>query len=147
MKTLIPAYGRDYKSKKAVLIDWFAKKDFLIADITDQYDGKPTNIDDWKDKDVMIRYKNLTQICVINSKTKEPKPKPEAKPKPKPFKVEVVADNSGKFYGNGLTFETQSEAKDYAKDLMSRWLLVTNWQIVKQRNGFEEIVERLHEVE
>lgn len=28
--TLIPAYGRDYKSKAAVLADWDANKDFII---------------------------------------------------------------------------------------------------------------------
>ena len=28
--TCIPAYGRDYKSKEAVLADWNAYKDFLI---------------------------------------------------------------------------------------------------------------------
>ena len=28
--TLVPAYGRDYKSKKAVLADWEANIDFLI---------------------------------------------------------------------------------------------------------------------
>ena len=29
--TLIPAYGRDYKSAKAALADWNANKDFEIA--------------------------------------------------------------------------------------------------------------------
>lgn len=27
--TLVPAYGRDYKSKKALMADWEAGKDFL----------------------------------------------------------------------------------------------------------------------
>ena len=31
MITLIPAYGRDYASAKAVKADWAAGKDFLIA--------------------------------------------------------------------------------------------------------------------
>lgn len=41
--TLVPAYGRDYKSAKAALADWDAGKDFIIADISDPYDGKPIN--------------------------------------------------------------------------------------------------------
>jgi hypothetical protein len=31
----IPAYGRDYKSAKAVREDWKAGKDFLIQDIVE----------------------------------------------------------------------------------------------------------------
>lgn len=30
--TLTPAYGRDYKSRKALLIDWNADKDFVTND-------------------------------------------------------------------------------------------------------------------
>jgi len=33
--TLVPAYGRDYTSKKAVEKDWKSGKDFIVADITD----------------------------------------------------------------------------------------------------------------
>jgi hypothetical protein len=69
MKTLIPAYGRDYKSKKAVLADWQADKDFIIADFSDPYDGKPANHSDLTSagvKTVKIRYKKLAQICVVN---------------------------------------------------------------------------------
>ena len=29
--TVVPAYGRDYKSKKEVLADWNANKDFQIC--------------------------------------------------------------------------------------------------------------------
>lgn len=42
---LIPAYGRDYKSKKAIQADLEANKDFVIADISSQYDGKPVNLE------------------------------------------------------------------------------------------------------
>ena len=34
MLTLIPAYGRDYRSKKDVIADLNANKDFLAADYT-----------------------------------------------------------------------------------------------------------------
>ena len=38
--TLLPAYGRDYKSKKAILNDLNALKDFLVSH-TGQYINKP----------------------------------------------------------------------------------------------------------
>ena len=37
--TLSPAYGRDYKSRKAVREDWRADKDFII----EQIHGSPGN--------------------------------------------------------------------------------------------------------
>jgi hypothetical protein len=48
-----------------------------------------------------------------------------------PFKVEVIADNSGRWVGNGLTFPTQSEAQSYANDLAMRWTLVRDWRVVE----------------
>lgn len=66
--TLTPAYGRDYPSKKAVLAAWAAGKDFLIADLLDPACGKPINITDAKQAGITtvnIRYKKLTQICVV----------------------------------------------------------------------------------
>lgn len=46
------------------------------------------------------------------------------------YKVQVIADRSGEWAGNGLTFDTVEAAKDYAKGLMDRWMLVTNWRVV-----------------
>ena len=37
--TIIPAYGRDYTSAKAVLADWTANKDFQIADSSSIWNG------------------------------------------------------------------------------------------------------------
>lgn len=48
-----------------------------------------------------------------------------------PFKAEVIADDSGKFVGNALVFETEKEAEDYARDLYSRWTLVREWRVVE----------------
>jgi hypothetical protein len=48
----------------------------------------------------------------------------------KALAVEVVADNSGKFCGNGLRFETAEQAVQYANDLAGRWFLVTKYQVV-----------------
>jgi hypothetical protein len=46
------------------------------------------------------------------------------------FKVEVVADNSGKWCGNARTFDTTEAAAEYAVDLASRWTLVQAWRVV-----------------
>ncbi len=50
------------------------------------------------------------------------------------FKVQVIADNSGEWVGNGLTFKTEEEAKAYAIDLSGRWFLVTAWRVINE-NG------------
>ena len=44
--TLIPAYGRDYRSRKEVQEAFDANKDFIVQDISDPADGKPTNRED-----------------------------------------------------------------------------------------------------
>lgn len=41
--TLSPAYGRDYKSAKAVKEDFNADKDFIIEDVVNPWCGKPAN--------------------------------------------------------------------------------------------------------
>ena len=45
MKTahLTPAYGRDYRSKKEILADLEADKDFIFHDISSPWDGSPCN--------------------------------------------------------------------------------------------------------
>ena len=63
--TLIPAYGRDYKSASEVKADFQARKDFLISDFSHQYDGKPMNINDCSPGVVTIRYSKLRKICLI----------------------------------------------------------------------------------
>ena len=65
MMTLTPAYGRDYKSKKAVLEDWNAKKDFTINDISSKWNGMVCNSDDLGAKPgVKFRYDRLTKVFV-----------------------------------------------------------------------------------
>jgi hypothetical protein len=66
--TLTPAYGRDYKSKKAVLADFNDDKDFIIADISSPWDGKPCNKSSLLDngvRSVNIRYAGNRKITVI----------------------------------------------------------------------------------
>ena len=49
----------------------------------------------------------------------------------KGWKVEVIADNSGKWCGNQLVFATKEAAEEYAKDLMWRWTAVREWRVVE----------------
>jgi hypothetical protein len=60
---LTPGYGRDYKSKKEILADWLAGKDFVLAS-TGQYinrqDAETSNL-----RGFNIRYKRLTAVAVI----------------------------------------------------------------------------------
>jgi hypothetical protein len=51
------------------------------------------------------------------------------------FKVEVIADNSGQWAGNGLTFGTIPEADSYASDLACRWLAVRDWRVLTDVDG------------
>jgi len=68
--TLVPAYGRDYKSKKEVVASWEAGQDFLVAGL-DPESGRPFNIQSARDAkipQVTIRYKKLTQVCMLQVK-------------------------------------------------------------------------------
>ena len=47
-----------------------------------------------------------------------------------PFKVEVQADRTGTWCGNGLSFPTLEEARAYALDLFMRWTAVREWRVV-----------------
>ena len=66
--TLLPAYGRDYKSAKAVLKDWDANKDFLIGDDFHGGYGRPVNKQDCDRMgftDMAVRYnRQLKQVVV-----------------------------------------------------------------------------------
>lgn len=47
------------------------------------------------------------------------------------YRVEVIADNSGKWCSNGLRFPTIEDAKGYGADLAWRWTLVREWRVVE----------------
>jgi hypothetical protein len=69
--TLVPAYGRDYKSKKAVQDDFDADKDFTIMDMSSRWDGKPANKADLKSggySTATIRYAKMRKVAVIKIK-------------------------------------------------------------------------------
>jgi len=63
--TLVPAYGRDYKSAKEVKADWDAGKDFRICDMSSPDDGRLVNKPQVPGRKFNIRYKRLTAIVVV----------------------------------------------------------------------------------
>jgi len=46
------------------------------------------------------------------------------------YKVEVIADNSGKWVGNGMRYATEDAAKEAGASLAWRWTLVQQWRVV-----------------
>ncbi len=70
MKTLhlVPAYNRDYKSKKEIEGSLVGDLDFLISDISDPYHGKPINLPQIKEAGythVNVRYAKQRKVAVI----------------------------------------------------------------------------------
>lgn len=66
--TLTPAFGRDYKSKAAVLADFNENKLFRIADLHHPHSGRTASRSDLLASGVHtvnIRYKQLTRIAVV----------------------------------------------------------------------------------
>tara|TARA_R100000789_G_C2882843_1_gene115064 strand:+ start:280 stop:444 length:165 start_codon:yes stop_codon:yes gene_type:complete len=51
------------------------------------------------------------------------------------YVVEVQADSTGTWAGNGKKFDTEDEAKDYALDLYRRWSAVKEWRVVLLENS------------
>ena len=47
------------------------------------------------------------------------------------YRVEVIADDSGEWCGNALRFDNADEARAYALDLSSRWMLVRASSVVR----------------
>lgn len=69
--TLLPAYGRDYKSKAAIQADLDANKDFILSDFGSRWDGKPINreqiLEAYGPGKVIVRYakqRKVTQVDV-----------------------------------------------------------------------------------
>ncbi len=66
--TLLPAYGRDYKTAKDARVDFDADKDFIIADHFSKWDGKPVNKpqlvgDNYSE--VTLRFCEQRKVCVV----------------------------------------------------------------------------------
>ena len=63
--TVTPAYGRDYKNKKAAIDDWEIGKDFHLASIA-HGDGYTSVRDGWTE--VKIRYNKLRNAVIWKKK-------------------------------------------------------------------------------
>lgn len=69
--TLTPARGRDYSSRQAVKDDLVAHRDFMVADMSSRWDGKPCNLPDLRHAGIAtvnVRYQNLRKVAVFNLK-------------------------------------------------------------------------------
>ncbi len=68
MMTLTPAYGRDYKTADAAKTSWYRGDDWIIADISSRWSGKPVNrsqlLESGEDVTVKLRYADLKKVCV-----------------------------------------------------------------------------------
>lgn len=47
------------------------------------------------------------------------------------FKPEVIADDSGRWHGNGLRFATAAEAQVYVTSLALRWTSVRDTRVIE----------------
>jgi hypothetical protein len=66
--TLIPAFGRDYKSKKEVEADFAAGKDFILLAVPGQGRDLPANkqsLTEARIANVNVRYAKLTKVAVL----------------------------------------------------------------------------------
>lgn len=61
----------------------------------------------------------------------------KAAPAPTSWKVEVQADSTGTWAGNGLRFATQAAATTYARDLEYRWTSVRAFRVVACQDPVE----------
>jgi hypothetical protein len=67
--TLIPNRGRDYPSAARVLEHLKGGRDFIVADMSSPWDGKPCNLPDLKRAGIMvarIRYAMQPKVTLIN---------------------------------------------------------------------------------
>ena len=74
--TLLPAYGRDYKSKAAIADDLNNNKDFIISGLNLTYANKDQLITE-NFKSIVVRYsqqRKVTSFKLINGIYKWPQP-------------------------------------------------------------------------
>lgn len=69
MLNLIPNRTRDYASLGALIEDLAAGRDFIVADVSSPWDGKPCNVHDLRragHKDVSVRYNKLSRKALVS---------------------------------------------------------------------------------
>ena len=54
---------------------------------------------------------------------------------PSLFKTEVIADDSGKWAGNGMEFKDFESAEKYVKELADKWLSVRKGRVLEFWKG------------
>ena len=59
------------------------------------------------------------------------------------WKVEVVADNSGKWVSNSLRFPSKLQADRYAIDLERKWTAVREWRSIEVKEPVNADVNML----
>lgn len=65
MLTLVPAYGRDYITAKAVKEHWEAGKDFQISNMFHPDDGRYINKEDGRGQKFIIRFCKGTKTVAV----------------------------------------------------------------------------------
>lgn len=67
--TVVPAYGRDYKTKAEVKAAFNEGKDFTVNDFFSGQDGRAVNKEDAEREGVVlsIRYDRLTKVVLSNT--------------------------------------------------------------------------------
>ena len=63
--TLTPAYGRDYKSKTALLADWNANKDFDLRSFNSGGYVNRSQAEQAGATNFQVRWKKLTMVAII----------------------------------------------------------------------------------
>jgi len=53
--------------------------------------------------------------------------------------VNTAGDPPDSWTSNALRFDTEDEAKDYARDLTSRWTAVRDWRVVQCDDETDEV--------
>jgi hypothetical protein len=69
--TLTPAYGRDYKSKGAVLADLNADKDFVFNAFNHPDDGRYVNASQLDNGRFTVRFARLTKVAAFTKRSKK----------------------------------------------------------------------------
>ena len=68
MITMVPAYGKDYKSVRAVKKALQNQSDFRVQDMSSKWDGMVGNLRDLKNEghvEVKVRYSKLNKVTIF----------------------------------------------------------------------------------
>lgn len=65
MLILTPAYGRDYRSKKAAVLDLESNKDFVIENFDSPDCGRYVNAEQITGQRVQLRFDRLRKVAIV----------------------------------------------------------------------------------